>query len=138
MLRLSVNEQERLALDIMARVAHEHRAGNAPWTVEQLARALALPGIVIADMAEHLERAGLLAQADDSKLFPGREISGITLSEIVTTARTRSTGHELHPRLSAPAVRQLQLEMEQAWRAACGTRTLADLLEPATKDKPLA
>ncbi len=72
------------------------------------------------------------------QLFPGREISGIALAEIITIARTHSTGHELHPRLSTPAVRRLQEEMERAWRAACGTRTLADLLEPVDKDKPTA
>ena len=82
---LSSNEEERLALDIMARVAMEHRAGHPPWTLEKLSRALALPGIAIASMAEHLERAGLLAQADDGKLFPGREISSITLAEVIHT-----------------------------------------------------
>jgi membrane protein len=125
---LSGNEEERLALDIMARVAMEHRAGQPPWTLEKLSRALALPGIAIASMAEHLERAGLLAQADDGKLFPGREISSITLAEVIHTARTRRTGHDLHPRLSAPGVLQLQAEMERAWREACGHRTLADLI----------
>jgi membrane protein len=127
-LRLSNNEQERLALDIMARVAQGHRAGEAPWTVEQLARALGLPGIAISDMAGHLERAGLLAQSDDGKLFPGREISHITLAEIVASARTRRTGPELPRRLSAPGVLELQEEMERAWRSACNGRTLADLI----------
>ncbi|MEO8314142.1 MAG: YihY/virulence factor BrkB family protein [Pseudomonadota bacterium] len=125
---LSSIEEERLALDIMARVATEHRAGHPPWTLEKLSRALALPGIAIASMAEHLECAGLLAQADDGKLFPGREISSITLAEVIHTARTRRTGHEPHPRLSAPGVLQLQAEMERAWREACGHRTLADLI----------
>jgi membrane protein len=134
-LRLSSNEQERLALDIMARVAQGHRTGNPPWTLEQLSHALALPGIAIADMAEHLERTGLLVQADDGKLFPGREISAITLAEIVNCARTRRTGHEPHPRLSAAGVLQLQEAMEQAWRSACGERTLADLLPPPA-EKP--
>jgi membrane protein len=125
---LSCNEEERLALDIMARVATEHRAGHPPWTLEKLSRALALPGIAISSMAEHLERAGLLAQADDGKLFPGREISTITLAEVIHTARTRRTGHDPHPRLSAPGVLQLQAELERAWRDACGQRTLADLI----------
>ncbi len=134
LLRLSGNEQERLALDIMARVAEGHRAGDPPWTLEKLSRALALPGIAIADMAEHLERTGLLAQADDGKLFPGREISSITLAEIIHSARTRRTGHDPHPRLSAPGVLALQEDMERAWRSACGERTLADLItdSPAT------
>ena len=135
-LRLSNNEQERLALDIMVRVAEGHRAGDPPWTVERLARALSLPGIAIGGMAEHLERAGLLAQADDGKLFPGREISSITLAEIVTNARTRSTGHEPHPRLSAPGVRQLQQDMERAWRSVCGDRTLADLIDQHEPQAP--
>ena len=133
-LRLSSNEQERLALDIMARVAQGHRAADPPWTVERLGRELALPGIAVGDMAEHLEHAGLLAQSDDGKLFPGREIHSIPLAEIITSARTRRTGHEPHPRLSAPGVLNLQEDMEQAWRKACGTRTLADLIsEPADR-----
>jgi membrane protein len=127
-LALSSDEQERLALDIMVRVANEHRAGHAPWTLEKLSRALALPGIAVAGMAEQLERAGLLAQADDGKLFPGREIDNIRLTEIICTARSHSTGHKPHPRLSAPGVLQLQEDMTQAWRAACGNRTLADLI----------
>jgi membrane protein len=112
----------------MARVALCHRSGDPPWTVDKLSRALALPGIAIADMTEHLEHAGLLAQADDGKLFPGRDISHITLAQIIDSARTRRTGHDPHPRLSAPGVQQLQEEIEQAWRRACGDRTLADLL----------
>lgn len=127
-LSLSSDEQERLALDIMARVATEHRAGNAPWTLEKLSRSLALPGIAVAGMTEQLERAGLLAQADDGKLFPGREIGSIALTDIIGTARSHSTGHKPHPRLSAPGVLQLQAEMSRAWREACGSRTLADLI----------
>lgn len=133
-LRLSNHEQERLALDIMARIAQGHRAGDPPWTIEGLGRALSLPGIAISEMAEHLERAGLLAQADDGKLFPGREITSITLTEIITTARTHSTGHEPQPRLSTPGVRQLITDLELAWRSACGKRTLADLISVQDKD----
>jgi len=128
-LRLSNTERERLALDIMARIAQGDRAGDPPWTVERLARALSLPGVAIAEMSEDLEKAGLIAQADDCRLFPGRAINSITLADIITTARTRSTGHELHPRLSLPGVRRVQEEIERAWREACGTRTLGDLIE---------
>lgn len=127
-LTLSCAEQERLALDIMARVAMSHRAGDAPWTEEQLGRALALPAIAVSGMSAHLEKAGLLAQADDGKIFPGREISGITLQQIIECARSRCSGHEPHPRLSARGVQELQAELENAWRQACGNRTLADLI----------
>jgi membrane protein len=132
-LRLSNNEQERLALDIMTRVAQGHRAGDPPWTIEGLGRSLSLPGIAIAETAEQLEQAGLLAQADDGKLFPGREITAIALADIINIARSHSTGHEPHPRLSAPGVRRLQTDMERAWREACGARTLADLISESEK-----
>lgn len=127
-LRLSNDEQERLALDIMARIAIAHRAGDPPWSIERMSRSLALPGIAVANMAAHLEKAGLIAQADDGKLFPGREISNIMLADVVLCARHRHYGIEMPQHLSAPGVVELQQQMERAWRDACGTRTLADLI----------
>ncbi len=74
-------------------------------------------------MAEHLERAGLLAQADDGKLFPGREISSITLAEIIHSARTRvhRTRSAIHVcrRLGCCSCRQ-DIGTRLA-RSACGT-----------------
>ena len=127
-LRLSNDEQERLALDIMARIAMAHRAGDPPWTIERMSRALSLPGIALASMADHLEKAGLVAQADDGKLFPGREISNIMLADVVLCARRRHVGIEMAQHVSVPGVLDLQHQMERAWRDACGTRTLADLI----------
>jgi membrane protein len=127
-LRLSNDEKERLALDIMARVAQRHRAGDPPWDIEKLSRSLSLPGVAVAEMAQHLEQSGLLAQADDGRLFPAREISHISLVDIVLCARRRHAGADLPPHLSAPGVLDLQQEMERGWRDACGTRSLADLI----------
>jgi len=127
-LKLSNDEKERLALDIMARIAMSHRAGDPPWTIERLSRALTLPGIAVADMAAQLERSGLLAEADDGKVFPGREISNIPLTDIVLCARRHNKSATLPQHLSAPGVMEIQQQMEQAWRSACGTRTLADLI----------
>jgi membrane protein len=128
LLRLSNSEQERLALDVMARVALRHHAGDPPCTADALSRSLALPGSTIADMAEHLENCGMLAIADDGRMFPGRDIASIRLAQILECARSRSSGHDPHPRLSAPGVQMLQQSLEQALRAACGERTLADLI----------
>ena len=102
-LRLSGHEQERLALDIMARVAQRHRAGEAPWTIDALSRWLGLPGIAIGDMAEHLERTGLLASADDGKLFPGARDRQHPAGGRSSRARaSRSSGHDPHPRCQHP------------------------------------
>jgi membrane protein len=127
-LRLSNDEKERLALDIMVRIASSHRAGDAPWSIERLSRALSLPGIAVADMADQLEASGLIARADDGKVFPAREISNITLTDVVLCARRRHKGMQIPAHASAPGVLELQQQMEQAWRDACGTRSLADLI----------
>lgn len=127
-LRLSNDEKERLALDIMVRIALSHRQGDAPWSIERLSRALSLPGIAVADMANQLEASGLIARADDGKVFPAREISNITLTDVVLCARRRHLGAQVPDHVSAPGVLELQQQMEQAWRDACGTRTLADLI----------
>ena len=127
-LKLSGDEKERLALDIMVRVAARHRAGDPPWTIEKLSRALSLPGIAVAEMAAQLESSGLLAQSDDGRLFPAREIANIGLADVVLCARQRQAGARLPPHHSAPGVVELQQQMERAWRDVCGSRTLADLL----------
>lgn len=128
-LRLSGSEQERLALDIMARVAMRHHAGEPPGTIDSLSRWLALPGSTIGDMAEHLEAYGLLAIADDGRLFPARDIASIHVWQIIESVRSRSSGHHPHPRAGTPGVQLLQERIESAWRAACGQQTLMELIE---------
>jgi membrane protein len=128
-LRLSYNEQERLALDVMLKMAQTHRSGALPWTIDSLSRALALPGIAVAHTVENLEASGLVILADDDRLFPARDLAGIRLDQIVDSARSRSLGRVPHAQVSAPVVRRLQEAMELAWRNACGDSTLADLAD---------
>jgi membrane protein len=128
-LRLSGSEQERLALDIMASVATRHHAGETPGTIDSLSRWLSLPGSTIGDMAEHLESTGLLAIADDGRLFPARDIASIHVWQIIASVRSRSSGHQPHPRAGTPGVQLLQEKLESAWREACGQQTLMDLIE---------
>jgi membrane protein len=127
-LRLSSRELELLAMDVMVHVGEAMRTGFAPWSVDALSRRLGLPGIAVADMASNLERAGLLAQADDGTLFPARELTGIRLTQILDCARSDSSGHIPLTRASAPCASRLQEELERSWHEACGDRTLADLI----------
>ena len=135
-LRLSHIEQERLALDVMMRIGQAHHTGSAPWTIDSLSRALALPGIAIADIVEDLELSGLIAQTDENQLFPAREIRGIRLEQIVDSARARGEGRVPHASLSAPAVQRLQESIESAWRKACAGRSLADLVVEDEQKSP--
>ena len=97
--------------------------------VDSLSRWLSLPGSTIGDMAEHLERTGLLAIADDGRLFPARDIASITVRQIIQSVRSRSSGHHPHPRAGMPGVQRVQEKLEAAWRDACGEETLAELIE---------
>jgi hypothetical protein len=54
--------------------------------------------------------------------------SAAVLDDVVLCARRRHAGAQIPDHVSAPGVLELQQQMEQAWRDACGTRTLADLI----------
>lgn len=133
-LRLSHREQEQLALEIMLRVGRAHRDGAAPWGIEGLSSALALPGIAVSDVTEQLETAGLLRQTDDGRLFPAREISGITLAQILEAVRSIGVGRLPHRQPPTLAVDRLQEELEVARQDACGGRTLGDLVNSAAAE----
>ena len=127
-MRLTGTDRERLALEIMARVAAGHHAGHAAASIDQLARQLALPASIVTDMTEKLESDGLLAISDECHLFPGREIASIPVAQILASARSYGWGEPLHPRSSLPGVMEVQKAVEQAWHAAVAQRTLADLV----------
>ena len=107
---------------------------GAPWTVDALSRKLSLPGIAVADMACNLERAGLLAQADDGTLFPARELKGITAD-----ADHPDRAFRQQRACSPDACRRARCgthctrNWRRSWREACGERTLADLIELADR-----
>lgn len=129
LLKLSHNDQERLALEVMLRIGRAHHAGDTPWTVDSLSRALALPGIAVADVVENLERTGLVNVADDGKVFPARETARISIEQIIDSTRRSRAGRVPHSKISAPAVQRLQLMIDEGWRRACDNRTLADLVQ---------
>src|SRR5690606_25391767 len=87
-LRLSGAEVEQLALKIMYLVGRAHLTGDKRWTINALAKKLGLPGIAIADIAGALERSGLLLITHDAELSPARDISRISVHEILEFARS--------------------------------------------------
>jgi hypothetical protein len=115
-------------------VGRAHRDGAAPWGIEGLSSALALPGIAVSDVTEQLETAGLLRQTDDGRLFPAREISGITLAQILEAVRSIGVGRLPHRQPPTLAVDRLQEELEVARQDACGGRTLGDLVNSAAAE----
>jgi membrane protein len=128
-LRLSSSEVEELALKTMFLVGRSHTDGGKRWTVNGLAHQVGLPGIAIAEIANTLEKAGLLIVTEDDEFVPGRDISSITCREILEAARSQSSGHFAPQGIELPAVERLTAQLDDAWRACCGNRTLRDLLD---------
>ena len=128
-LKLSSSEVEELALKTMFLVGRSHTDGSRMWTINGLAREVGLPGIAIAEIANTLEKAGLLIVTEDDAFVPGRDISSISCREILEAARSQSSGHFAIQGAELVAVERLTAQLDEAWRACCGDRTLRDLLD---------
>lgn len=137
-LRLSCAETEQLALKVMYLVARTHMNGGPRWTVNRLSREIGLPGIAIAQIGSTLEKAGLLIATEDDEFVPGRDISRITLQEILQVARNQRSGHSPARGMMLPTVDRLSENLEKAIRDCCGGRTLRDLLEETNTELVVA
>jgi len=130
-LRLSCVELEQLALKMMYLVGHAHLTGNRRWTVNRVSRELQLPGIAVAKMARALERGGMVKITDDDEVLCARDISRITVNEILEMARNLRSGHIASRNASVPAVDKLIAQLDAQRRERCGELTLRDLIEEA-------
>ena len=132
-LRLSCVELEQLALKTMYLVGRMHLTGGKRWTVNQIARELELPGIAVAKMARALERAGLVMITDDDELLCARDISRITVYEILEIARNQRSGHIVPRNTPVPTVDRLTANLDDQRRERCGKLTLKDLVDESPR-----
>jgi membrane protein len=137
-LRLSCAEMEQLALKAMYLVARTHMNGGPRWTINRLASELGLPGIALAQIGSTLEKTGLLIVTEDDEFVPGRDISRITVQEILQVARNQRSGHSPARGMQIPSVDRLSESLEKAWRDCCAGRTLRDLLDETGQEQPPA
>ncbi len=131
-IRLSAEEMERLALEIMYLVARSHTTGAARWSVQALSDELGMPGIAVAQTVACLERAALVTATNDDVLLPARDIGHITLAEILNVARSQKSGHLTAGGKVVPAVDRITEQLEAARRSTCADRTLRDLVDEHT------
>jgi membrane protein len=118
-LRLSCAELEQLALKMMYFVGETHLTGGRRWTVNRIARGL--------------ERAGLVKITDDGELLCARDISRITVYEILDMARNQRSGHIAPRNRSIPTVDRLIANLDAQRRDRCGDLTLRDLVEESDR-----
>lgn len=129
--RLSNEMRERIALNIMYLVGKEHRNPVLGVDLRSIGRTLRIPTITLAPIALGLEANGLLTTNEKEQLLPGKEMSRITLQDILSVVRhDGETGSHKIPRWSG-AVDALGKSIDTAVGGTLADHTLAQLLDEA-------
>jgi len=127
--RLSNSMRERLALNIMFLVGKEFREPAEGVTLSTLSIQLRIPSITLAPIATSLETSGFLTSNEQESLLPGREMSRITLIDILAVVRQDGeTGSHQDPKWSNP-IEMLGKGLDTAVADTLSDKTLAQLLD---------
>jgi len=129
---LSNSMRERLALNIMFLVGKEFRDPEGGVTLSKLSSRLQIPAITLAPISTALETSGLLIGTEHEGLLPGREMSRITLIDIVSVVRQEGeTGSHEDPKWS-DSIEMLGKGLDTAVADILSDKTLAELLDDST------
>lgn len=130
---LSNGMRERLALNIMTLVGQAFRVSGINLNLKDVGASLSMPTMALAPVAVALEESGLLATTEAEYLVPGREVSRISLEEILAVVRTEAeTGSHGDPSWSTE-VDLLGSELDGAVNDVVDKKSLADLLDDMEK-----
>jgi len=119
--------RERLALAVMYLVATDYVQGKPGWTTATLSARFATPSRVLGSVQRALHRHGLLLETEDGRLVPARDLSRITLADVIGAARHAHGVQEAHA-TGLPHVDAAMDEIESAIGGAVRDRTLRDLV----------
>ncbi len=127
--RLSCSMRERLALNIMYLVGREFRTTAGGVAVPRVSEELRIPSLTLAPILQGLQNAGLLTCLANQNLQPGRDMTRITLNDIMSVVRVQGeTGSHRTPRW-APAVDAIATRVDDSVRTALANRSLSDLID---------
>ena len=127
--RLSNEMRERIALNIMYLVGKDFRSPVNGVDLNSIGQSLRIPTITLAPIVLGLEAKGLLTTNEKEKFLPGREMSRITLRDIVDVVRAEGeTGSLKSPRW-ARAIKDLGKSIDASIETTLGDVTLAELLD---------
>ena len=127
--RLSNAMRERLALNIMMIVGAAFRDSNKSVNQRALSEELRIPSITVTPIIMALASKGLLTTLENDDLLPGREMSRITLNEILEVVRIDGeTGSYRDPRW-AGAIDSIGETIDAAVESTLGDKSLSNLLD---------
>ena len=116
-------------LNIMLLVGKAFREPGESITTAQIARCLCIPSMALAPLGTALEDAGLLITSEKEELLPGREMSRITLEEILGVVREQGDTGSFSGPTWTDKIESLGSQMDAAVAGVVGDRSLSDLLD---------
>jgi len=129
--RLSNSMRERLALNIMYLVGKAFRDPNESTTVNEISQQLKIPSMALSPVMIALEDSSLITTSETEELMPGREMSRITLNDILAVVRTHGeTGSYRDPAWTS-VVNKFGADLDSAVANVVLEKTLSDLLDGA-------
>lgn len=127
--RLSNAMRERLALNIMLIIGAAFRDANKSVNQRALSEELRIPSITVTPIIMALANKGLLTTLENDDLLPGREMSRITLNDILEVVRIDGeTGSYRDPRW-AGAIDSIGEKIDAAVESTLGDKSLSNLLD---------
>ncbi|MBL8201504.1 MAG: YihY family inner membrane protein [Chromatiales bacterium] len=127
--RMSNGLRERIALNVMYLIGLAFRSGNGRCTIRTISTETNIPGLTLGPVIADLEAAGLISAVQDEALVPGRDLSRITLADILAAVRGGcETGALVRPAWSAP-VNDVAGRVEAAIDGLTAGTTLSDFLD---------
>ncbi len=126
--RLSNRLRERIALAAAELIARRFDAGETPWTLPELTRALRLPMHPVGEVLCSLEEGGLLARTLDEPpgWLPARDPDAVTLADVLACVRSAGEDRFLNAGVLAlsPAARDAAARLDAALDASLRTVSL--------------
>ena len=127
--RLSNGMRERIAINIMTAVGHAFRSSDLHVTLKDIGALLSIPTMALAPIADALEAGGLLSQTETEHLIPGRDMSRISLREVVDVVRVLGETGSYRDPTWEKHVNALGKDLDSAIYDVLGDRTVDDFVD---------
>ena len=110
-------------------IGREFRKPTSGVSLKDISQKLQMPSLTIAPVAIKLENAGLLTVTEQEHLQPGREMSRVTLNDILAVVREQGeTGSHLPPAWDEN-IDAIGAHLDSAVANTLSDRTLSDVLD---------
>ncbi len=129
--QLSNALRERIALNAMLLIGRAFREPGKTCTTAAIAREIRVPELTLGPVLNDLEAAGLLHGNERDELLPGREMSRITLYDVLAAVRSGGETGLLVPPLWSAAVDETATAIDAAVGGVTAATTLPEFLDRA-------